>query len=148
MLESLPIDLLLDMDFQNQIDDLAETGATNKIDARGVTKKGVFRVPAFDVKPKGKVKKEGAIKGPCGDCGMPVRETHERYTEDGVYYHDNNDDCYRAIEEPSWSASFGIPIKTDYSSNYLLFNQSDDFDEEFQYDDEITMGPYASMFNV
>ena len=103
MLGNLPADLLADLEPNDELDDLQlddfalrdplwnsvtnteptweESTQTWAVPPEG----GELLVPILS----------GKVKGTCGDCGLPVRETHEReLDEDGTYYHVNARDCF------------------------------------------------------
>lgn len=108
MVSQVPVDMLTDMatnEFWLDVDHVADFRTE-------------FNVIKEEAQP-------GAIKGACGDCGMPVRNTHERYKDEGseVYYHDNTDDCYRARAGPVWNISTGSQINTSYWSDNKMYDQ-------------------------
>lgn len=116
MLGSLPTDVWSDIAYKRHRNDIADQVKANRKSKKPWVKDSFVVVDAF------------GVKGPCGDCGMPVKETHEYYkdpedliTGKTVYYHYDEKDC---VEEEAWEPSSDFdPVNTNFFSDNKLFQQ-------------------------
>lgn len=78
----------------------------------------------------------GKVKGPCGDCGLPVRETHEReLDEDGTYYHVNARDCFTGTATTVENKTDMSMFAKSYWADSMLFGNAN-YDTKPFWDDQ------------